>query len=331
MRSLIAILITSFSFIATAQTVSYSSKDTIFFAPDSSYSRSVQRDSESLIFGTSKSGIVAYNEKTKTSKTIHPPSKNGEFRDIAVTPYGIIGLVSGDNGELVWVYNYVQHQLLYKQKHFFDAMDVRKEQLIVLADPIEGKFPLYYTNLEKLETMQLNSTIPIGDEACYAASGTTIQWLSDSSFAFISGGTNAARFHRTDDLGKTWLSVDLPLKIGTGCGPFSMLFMDDNNATIVGGCYALPNDAEKTSLYSQDAGKTWHVAEGTNGYRSCVTGNKDIQFTCGTNGIEYSTDKGKHWFAFDSGNYCALLFENTVLYATTNKGKCVRYEIRTTN
>jgi hypothetical protein len=58
-----------------------------------------------------------------------------------------------------------------------------------------------------------------------------------------------------------------------------------------------------------------------------VTGNDQFLVACGTNGIDYSLDGGAHWVKLDSGNFCALMLENNRLYATTNKGYCIVYQL----
>ncbi len=73
--------------------------DTLRFAADTSYSRIVMRyQKDLLLFGTSKTGVIAFNEKDQSAKVIIEPVKSGEFRDIAVNQDTIFTIVSGDNG-----------------------------------------------------------------------------------------------------------------------------------------------------------------------------------------------------------------------------------------
>jgi len=327
-KNSIAILAVLNCFGFLAQNSYFSRKDTLIFAPDSSYARSVVRDGNNLLFGTSRNGVVQLNEKTGELRTLILESPSGEFRSVITTGNTTIGMVAGDNGE-IWSTTATRPFLAVDKKTlFFDDMDRYGNSVAVLGDPVNGEFSLFLFDLSAGKLQTLNAPKSIKDEACYAASGTTVLHPSASTILFISGGSNAARFHRTDDLGKTWTSVDLPMRQGEGCGPFSIHFTDREHALIVGGCYTSPNEGTKTSLYSTDGGKSWNVSEtATRGYRSCVTGNRKRQFACGTNGIDISTDGGKNWKAFDSGNYCALLLEKKTLYATTNKGKCVRYRL----
>jgi hypothetical protein len=284
---------------------------------------------DQLAFATSKSGLVRINEFKTENTALIPASASGEFRDVAFTDKKLIVMTSGENGELLTFDFCKTNTVLWRAGMFFDAMDDRNGRIVVLADPVSSYFPLFIVDPATAETVEITGPAAIGDEACYAASGTTIEWISDSTIVFVSGGSEAARFHRSDDLGKTWSSYNLPLQTGEGCGPFSLCFISGNHVIAVGGSYTDPSNPAGTAAWSSDGGKTWNVPEkGPNGYRSCVAGTKKFQFACGSNGIDISKDGGKTWQPFDSGNYCALLLEKKHLYATTSSGSCIRYRLK---
>ncbi len=324
MRNLIVISAVLSPFFLLGQT-GFSSKDTLQFASDSSYSRDIIRVGKELVFATSKNGVIALNEKKEETRQLIPGSPSGEFRSVISDGKTVYGMVSGDHGE-VWRTKGKDHLLVSKQAGmFFDDMARTDHSFVVLGDPVNNEFVLYRIDLTINKVASIEGPQSIGDEACYAASGTTVL-TSGTTIIFISGGSSAVRYHRSDDNGKTWTSTELPMQVGEGCGPFSIHFINEKDGMIVGGCYAKPNEPA-TALYTNDGGLTWHTTT-TAGYRSCVTGNENVQFTCGTTGIEISTDKGKTWQPFDKGNFCALLLEKRYLYATTNKGYCIRYKLR---
>jgi len=309
-------------------------KDTLRFAPDSSYSRAIMRYNKTdLIFGTSKSGVIAYNEKTKQTQPVLPRNSNGEFRDLAVFGKNVCGMVSGDHGVIDETMNSSTTAIIEDSGVFYDDLVRYKDALIVLGDPVDGHFFLRKAPILLGSASFSPHQLPIinnqPDEACYAASGTTAQLVGKSNYVFVSGGKQSARFHRFDLTdSSTYFVRDLPMVKGEGAGPFSVHFSDENHGVIVGGNYLQPKDSSGTCVYTEDGGKTWlKSVVSPNGYRSCVTGNKKILFSCGTTGIDYSNDGGKTWAPFDTGNYCALLLEKNRLYATTNKGVCIRYTL----
>lgn len=306
-------------------------KDTLRFAPDSSYSRSIMRfKKDQLIFGTSKSGVIVFNEKTNTSSTLLNPHEFGEYRDLALLKNTVLGMISGKSGVIVQEIHFQYRDQIEDDDVFYDALNVLKEQLIILGDPLNGHFFLRQSKITPGES-KVKIQLPVipnqPEEACYAASGTTAQLVGKSDYVFVSGGKQSARFHRFDLTDSSSYFVrDLPMVKGEGAGPFSVCFTDENHGVIVGGNYLQPKDSSGTCVYTEDGGKTWlRSIISPNGYRSCVTGNKKILFSCGTTGIDYSSDGGKTWTQFDTGNYCALLLEKRCLYATTNKGVCIRY------
>ena len=305
--------------------------DTIRFAADTSYSRIVVRyGKHTLLFGTSKTGVIAVNEKDKSRKVILPPVSFGEFRDIAVNQDTIFAIVSGDNG-MVYKGNLESMAPIFSEKGIFlDDISLLKNDLIILGDPVEGTFFLRKRKAESNTFSELDQRIENKpNEGCYAASGTCALYLKPDTYFFVSGGDSAARFHSMDLWSKRTLTTDLPLKTGEGAGPFSLFFWDPLNGVVVGGDYRKSNEASQNACFTTDGGKTWTPSEiFPNGYRSCVTGNKKILFACGTNGIDYSKDGGKTWHFLMKGNFCALLLEKKTLYATTNKGICLKIKIK---
>lgn len=300
--------------------------DTLRFTADSSYSRAIARFKGNLLFGTSKTGVIAYNENSKSATTLIPATKAGEFRDIVVKQDKFYAITSGDDGLLLSYAAGKTDTHIHEKSAFFDDLAAIKQFICVLGDPINGSFYLKQWNLKNKSVQQIS--IPsFTEEACYAASGTTAQYLKGGDYVFVSGGASAVRFFRFSwkDTNEV-LKVDLPLAKAEGAGPFSVFFWNNLEGVCVGGNYTQPNSTIGTACFTTDGGKTWS-ASSTFGYRSCVTGSKKLLFACGSTGIDYSTDQGKTWKPFQKGNFCAMLWEKGTLYATSNKGYCVRYRI----
>lgn len=305
--------------------------DTLRFAADTSYSRIVVRYKKDwLLFGTSKTGVIAFNEKNKSRRTLVTPVKGGEFRDIAIHKDTIYAILSGDNG-IVYKGNLESFAPVFRENGIFlDDISIWENELVILGDPVDGNFFLRKKGPESITFNEISQKIANEpNEGCYAASGTCAQFLSPEAYFFVSGGDTSARFHYVDLWSKRTLSVKLPMKTGEGAGPFSLFFWDLLHGVVVGGDYRKSTEATQNACYTADGGKTWKASEVfPNGYRSCVTGNKKILFSCGTTGIDYSKDGGKTWHFLMKGNFCALLLEKKTLYATTNKGYCLKMKIK---
>lgn len=272
---------------------------------------------------------MVFDEKNSRAINVTPKNPDGEFRDLLLNKeHCLISMVSGDNGH---IYNTCvqERPAVYDKGIFYDDLVLTKRGYIILGDPVNNIFFLRYVLQRGNQPETILPTIKsYPGEACYAGSGTTAQLVGKNDYCFVSGGGNSARFHRFSlkDT-STYFFSDLPMSKGEGAGPFSVCFMDSRNGAIVGGNYLAPNDTTGAAVYSVDGGNNWlPSAKQPNGYRCCVTGTKKLLFCAGTNGIDYSTDGGKTWYFFDKGYFCALLLEGNKLYATTNKGYCIRYQ-----
>ena len=310
----------------TAFGQSFSKKDTLRFSNEG-YSRALSlRGKHELIIGTSKSGVLSYDLWTNTVKTVIPPAIGGEFRDVIVDGKTVYACLSGDSG-VVFKAKGKKVAEIFRDQSFIDDIVQKGNQLILLSDPIDGKLTI---NVIGTKDIYVNKSEPFETakgEAYYAASGTTAQ-LIEGNYYYVSGGPNNATFYKKSTFEyHTQIQAELPMPKAEGAGPFSIFMIDKEKGVIVGGNYTKPNNSDSTAVYTEDGGKTWKLAlKQPNGYRSCVTGNTEILFACGSNGIDVSSDSGKSWYPFDKGNFCAMLLIGNTLYATTNKGYVIRYE-----
>lgn len=304
----------------------WNSKDTLRFTGDSSYSRAILKQGKNLYFGTSRSGVIRLNEKNGKCETLLPPTAAGEFRSIEMVGKKVFGITSGDTGSIYCYDN--GPGILYNEPHLFlDDMIRKGTELILLGDPVKHRFFLAKLRGTDYKFDLIAGPQSFPNEACYAASATTVVFNGEE-LQFISGGADAVRIHRSEPPYNNWVSTDLPMTKAEGAGPFSIHYIDGKRGMIVGGNYLLPKDTLACGLYTEDGGNSWHPSRNQpRGYRSCVTGNPEVQFCCGSTGIDFSVDGGKNWRTFDNGNFCTLLLVGKKLYATTGKGYCVRYEL----
>jgi photosystem II stability/assembly factor-like uncharacterized protein len=186
---------------------------------------------------------------------------------------------------------------------FMDAMEFwNKDSGIVLGDPVKGRFFVARTfdggdSWHEIPTMEL----PVADsgEACFASSGTNVRKLKKDEACFISGGRRSRLFIRDQQ-------IDLPLVQGKGStGANSVAVQDKDHLVVVGGDFAFDTAREKNCAITNDQGKTW-IAPATppHGYRSCVEYIGKVNLvTCGTSGVDISTDGGMNWQLIDPGSY----------------------------
>lgn len=221
----------------------------------------------------------------------------------------------------------------YDSLIFYDGMDFwNDKEGVVFGDPIHQKMQLLITKdggttWNEIDSNHLPKTLPI--EAAFAASGTGIITLNESTI-YIGTGGEQARFITSKDKGKTWNYFSTPILQGTASkGIYSMAFKDKYNGVAVGGNWE--NAAcDSSKIYTNDGGKTWHLSKGIQHYRSCVTYVKDdVYISTGTIGTDISYDGGKTWNFLDSVSLNAVQFFPNLLQGVGvgSKGKIVKVKL----
>ncbi len=296
------------------------------YTTDRCYSRSILV-TDSMVFTANSNGTLYASHKiNNTHINLLRNKKFEEMRDLALTNGEIIGMQSGSYGVLARTdgqkfLGYIAPGSLWVGT-FLDGMDIQGQTGFMMGDPKDGFFSLFYSEDGGKTWKPCEGKVEAFEkEAGFAASGTNVQVLNDSSFYFVSGGLKS-RFFKTTDKGKTWDITSLPYMGNESTGAFSICMISKKVGVIVGGDYANPDLSMNTCFYTNDGGKFWLNAEiQTRGYRSCVLHVKGIFYACGTNGIDYSTDNGVTWNSFANGEYFAMASDGNSLYATMKGGQ----------
>jgi len=298
------------------------------YADSTTHSRGITGFKNSLYLSSNTGLVYEYNVKTHKSKCLNPAHPLQELRDIHVNREKIIAMQSHDASQLCSILNGTQTILSIDEKDvFFDGMAMYALKGMLFGDPVNGKFPIYYTNSGGIKWSPTKTTVSaLEGEFGYSASGTSIIYI-DGSFIIVTGGLNS-RFISTSDMGKTWSSSKLPFEANASSGAFSVAMNDLNNGVVVGGNYKNPEDSTRNCFITNDGGKTWRPSKkGPNGYRSCVIVHKGVYYACGTSGIDYSLDQGMNWSALTTGKFYSLAVLKNKLYASASEGRIAKFKL----
>lgn len=207
-----------------------------------------------------------------------------------------------------------------KSGMFLDALDFytkNKNYGAVIGDPVGGKFFIATTsNKGKTWTELPYDQRPFADsgEACFAASGSNIKMTSKKSFLFVSGGMSSKLYF--NNKGNV-----IPIKQGnqsSGANSVSQYsYKKIKRIIITGGDFANDTIQIQNCIYSLNQGANW-TAPNTppKGYRSAIAHiKKNELISCGTNGIDYSTDGGKTWSPLSKLSFHCI--------AISKKGKAI--------
>lgn len=300
---------------------------------DNTYSRSIKIKDSILYAGNANGSLTAFDLKLIKSINLMRDIKFQEIRDVEITGKYIYGMQSGKQGKLVQFDENRNAKVLdfdMWNDVFFNGMSFHENVGFLMGDPVDTTFSLFYT-LDYGNTWQPceGKIKSIADEVGYAASGTNVQVINDSTFVFVTGGWKS-RVFTSYNRGKTWDIKPLPFFAGTGNGAFSVCFINNMNGVIVGGDYKNPHLNLNCIYYTPDGGISWlkpSVDRLVRGYRSCVIQNRGIFYACGPNGIDFSPDGGEKWYPFANGEYFTLEANGDYLFASMKNGKVKKFHM----
>ena len=338
MRSLIISLFLIISHSYNAQLFSkYLRKNSdpkiVQYATDHSYARSVLVIDSTIYLGSSNGKLYAYNLSNDSTINLMRGRMFTEMRDLELVNNQLIGMQSGEYGILAKLnqnhfVDYIIPESNMWHDIFLDGMGFKDSIGFIMGDPVNGFFSLYYS-VDFGETWEpCEGKLEAGEkEAGFAASGTTVHVLNDSTFAFVSGGMKS-KYYKSTNRGKTWSSTSIPYFKSEASGAFSLAFYSDSIGIVVGGDYSNPDMNLNNSYYTDDAGEFWiNSEEQVRGYRSCVIFDNETAYSCGTNGIDVSFDFGKKWIPFADGNFFTMAVCNDQLIATSKDGTFYMFDL----
>ena len=298
------------------------------YADSETHSRGISGFKNKLYLSSNKGLVYEHNTKTHKSICMNLNSPLNELRDIVVNGQKVIAMQSSDESHLAYILNGKAMRVsINPSKVFFDGMAMYAMKGMIYGDPINGEFPVYYTNSGGMKWHATSTPLKALDgEFGFSASGTSIIYL-DNAFMMVTGGKHS-RFIKTEDMGKTWFTTKLPFESRSSSGAYSVAMKNKLEGVVVGGNYKRPEDASKNCFTTSDGGKTWKAPQSPpNGYRSCVIEHKGVYYACGSTGIDYSLDNGMNWTALTTGKFYALTVLKNKLYASASQGRIGKFKL----
>ena len=296
------------------------------------YARGVYTDSSGMLyFGNADGCVIRYNMDTKSSDLVMKIPTIVEIRDLEVSGDTMFAMHSGHDGLIVKIAPEGPKEYLQLPEWegvFLDALDFNGNVGFLMGDPVDSLFTLFHTLDGGVTWNRCEGQVKAHEgEVAFAASGSNVHVMNDSTYMFVTGGLKS-NFYISRDNGATWSSVTLPFYPHKTIGPYSMCFADDKIGVMVGGNYLQPNLKLNTTYYTFDGGETWfNSMDSPSGYRSCVYHVNGVFYACGRNGIDFSTDGGETWTPFAMGVYFSLTHSGDQLIATTRIGRFQSFDL----
>lgn len=293
--------------------------------PDSVHSRGISVVNGQVFTASNNGFVYQYNPEAGSYKQLSR-LELPELRDIWVLSEDYFVALQSNDASVLLLSNKLVEQRIdpFPKRTFLDGIDINaRGHGIVMGDPVDGMLQVALTTNYGLSWTPSRSLKLLAHEgeAGFAASGSNVQVINDSTFVFVTGG-KTSRFFKTSDSGKTWSAIPLNFKSSEASGPFSMHFQTEQRGILVGGNYLEPKDTTQNCFLTFDGGRTWlPPKKTTSGYRSSVIEYLGVWYACGTNGIDFSLDLGLSWHKLSNENTFALAAANGKIYATMTKGR----------
>ncbi len=221
---------------------------------------------------------------------------------------------------------------------FLDAMAFQGKFGVAVGDPLGDPTKMYV--LSTFNGGRSWHKYPAGapaygplaeKEAMFASSGTNLVLFREfhqharQNLTYVVTGGGAASFFNSSTAEKQ----PLPLIQGKeSTGANSIAAWNMQRLYVVGGDFMHDKDTTGNACYSDDGGKTWNrPLTPPHGYRSCVIyTSKDQLVSCGTSGVDLSTDGGQHWtlVAPDSYHVCQKAKNGSAVFLAGGNGKIAR-------
>lgn len=297
------------------------------FAAEGTHSRGIQLLEDKVVV-TGAAGVISIH--SFDGKLIERDTILGvdDFRDVFVISDSLMLLMnSSDNARIIYRAKGERDKKVYNRSGaFLDGFDFwDKENGMCYGDPVRNRFFLLKTTNGGKSWSRLSPSdlpTPKGKEAGFAASGTGIDCVGDSTVYFGTGMTKQPHLFVSHNRGRTWDTKECPIKGGDANGIYSLYFWNEKEGVVIGGSYLNPEANDSICFYTPDGGDTWiDRSGGLGGYCSSIQGTKNgkLLIATGRTATYWSKNKGQTWNKlFDRKYYSIAISETHIAFCGKN-------------
>ncbi|WP_297516696.1 oxidoreductase [Flavobacterium sp.] len=240
------------------------------------------------------------------------------------------GPIEGESSRLL--YQESHEKVFYDALHFTAkgtgwAMGDPTQQAMALLKSVDGGAHWYRVPEDKAPVLAPG-------EAAFASSNTTI--CSAGKTLWIFTGGMQSRVWRSNDEGKTWESISVPIAQGSAMeGIFSADFYNAKIGVAAGGNYDKQTQTAGNLIFTCDGGSNWMPIDAPQepGYISgiqFIPASKGKEWlTVGAGGLYYAYDQGKQWKClWPEPHLYTLQFVDAQTVIVAGKNKIVRLQLQ---
>jgi photosystem II stability/assembly factor-like uncharacterized protein len=253
-----------------------------------------------------------------------PGADSLQFRDVYAVNALTAWLLSAGTGDASRIYrtadggrSWTLQFTNQEPAGFYDCLDFwDPENGILYGDAVDGQLRVRVTTNGGAAWPLVEPPAvptPEGQEGGFAASGTCAVVGPDGRGWIATGAGDVPRVLRTEDMGRTWSAVELPLPAGEAAGAFSIAFRSADHGLVFGGDLQQAEASLDNIAVTEDGGRTWAVTgrptfPGAIYGGAYVPGAGPTAVTVGPGGANYTIDDGQTWALMDTLTYWGVGF-----------------------
>jgi photosystem II stability/assembly factor-like uncharacterized protein len=251
-----------------------------------------------------------------------------EFRDVYAVSADTAYLLSAGTGDQSRIYRTTDGGASWSLQFvnpiadaFFDCFAFWGPTAgVAFSDAVDGRFVAVRTEDGEQWTPLPERALPPAQqgEGGFAASGTCVVTLGDSTVLIATGNSPVARVLRSEDRGRTWSAAEVPVVAGAAAGLTSVAFRDLRHGVAVGGEIGVDGAVGHRVARTEDGGRSWETG-GEPAFPGAVYGAaylpasaSNVLVAVGPGGAALSRDDGRTWSALDSLDYWGLGLPDSV-------------------
>jgi photosystem II stability/assembly factor-like uncharacterized protein len=251
-----------------------------------------------------------------------PGADSLQFRDVHAVSGSTAYLLSAGPGERSRIYRTTDGGESWSLQFVNDIPDAFFDCLafwdatsgIAFSDAVDGAFVIIQTAdgtaWQRIPPTDLPPAAT--GEGGFAASGTCVTTVDDSSAWIGTGNASPTRVLVTHDRGRTWHAYATPIASGEAAGITSVAVWTADTVIVVGGAIGEPESVTDRVARSTDGGKTWSRG-GVPPFPGAAYGAAYVRASdppalvaVGPGGAAASFDHGASWALLDSADYWGL-------------------------
>lgn len=256
------------------------------------------------------------------SAAVVPGADSLQFRDVHARDARTAWLLAAGPGELSRIYRTddagEQWSLQWtnpEPEGFYDCLDFWDDRRgVVYGDAVDGTLRILLTedggrSWDRVPDDALPPALP--GEGGFAASGLCVETGDDGRAWVAAGNTTRTRVFLTDDYGRSWRAVRVPVDAGEGAGLTAVSMVDATRGFVFGGVLHAPDEYTRNVAATEDGGESWTALPALSfpgaaygGLAVPGTGGRAL-VAVGPGGAAVSGDGGATWVTVDDRSWWA--------------------------